>query len=79
MLPSCGRSHTVSLSGVTLRDRSTWLVHKGDGFGISSQTVVVDARHMSTSWQVRSPKSIYLFRGVSMGGRGGPAPQYMMG
>jgi hypothetical protein len=67
MLPSGGRSHTVSLSRVTLRDGSTWLVHKGDGFGISSQTVVVDARHMSTSWQVRSPKSVYLFRGVSMG------------
>ena len=79
MLPSGGRSHTVSLSRVTLRDGSTWLVHKGDGFGISSQTVVVDARHMSTSWQVRCPKSVYLFRGVSMGGRGGPAPQYMMG
>ena len=69
MLPSGGRSHTVSLSRVTLRDGSTWLVHKGDGFGISSQTVVVDARHMSTSWQVRCPKSVYLFRGVSMGGR----------
>uniref|UniRef100_A0A8C5B3V0 Uncharacterized LOC115545538 n=1 Tax=Gadus morhua TaxID=8049 RepID=A0A8C5B3V0_GADMO len=53
----------LSHSGVkvTLRDGSTWLVHKGDGFGISSQTVVVDARHMSTSWQILETKD---FRGT---------------
>ncbi|KAK3572209.1 hypothetical protein QTP86_026061, partial [Hemibagrus guttatus] len=45
---------------VTLADGTKWLVHKGDGFGISSQTVVVDARHMSSSWRIRETKN---FRG----------------
>lgn len=36
---------------VTLADGSQWLVHKGDGFGISTQTVVVAARHMSQDWK----------------------------
>lgn len=36
---------------VTLADGSQWLVHKGDGFGISSQTVVVAARHMGRDWK----------------------------
>ena len=30
-----------------------YLVHKGDGFGKSSQTVVVDAKHMSGKWTER--------------------------
>lgn len=38
---------------VTLEDGTKWLVHKGDGYGISSQTVVVDARHMSSKWKAR--------------------------
>ncbi|AWO96207.1 Hypothetical protein SMAX5B_002564 [Scophthalmus maximus] len=44
----------VSHSGVrvTLEDGTKWLVHKGDGFGVSSQTVVTDARHMSSAWEV---------------------------
>ncbi|KAM9489331.1 uncharacterized protein Hap1MRO34_006044 [Clarias gariepinus] len=52
----------LSHSGVrvTLADGTKWLVHKGDGFGISSQTVVVDARHMSNNWKVRETKN---FRG----------------
>ncbi|XP_076593569.1 uncharacterized protein LOC143324741 [Chaetodon auriga] len=37
---------------VTLADGSRWLIHKGQNFGISSQTVVVDARHMSSDWRV---------------------------
>lgn len=37
---------------VTLEDGTQWLVHKGDGYGILSQTVVVDARHMSKKWKV---------------------------
>uniref|UniRef100_A0A672LPB4 Uncharacterized protein n=1 Tax=Sinocyclocheilus grahami TaxID=75366 RepID=A0A672LPB4_SINGR len=30
-----------------LKDGTKWLVHKGDGYGISSRTVVVAAHHMS--------------------------------
>lgn len=37
---------------VTLDDGSQWLIHKGGGFGLSSQTVVTDARHMSSAWRV---------------------------
>ena len=73
MLPSAGRSHTVSLSSVTLHDGSKCLVHKGDGYGLTSQTVVVDARHMSAEWEVRSPKSVSLFR-VHWGPGGASAP-----
>ncbi|XP_040900566.1 uncharacterized protein LOC121186041 [Toxotes jaculatrix] len=36
---------------VTLDDDSQWLIHKGDGYGKSSQTVVTDARHMSSAWE----------------------------
>ncbi|KAK2902895.1 hypothetical protein Q8A67_007608 [Cirrhinus molitorella] len=45
----------LSHSGVrvTLEDGSKWLVHKGNNFGISSQTVVVDGRHMSSKWQFK--------------------------
>ncbi|KAK0149649.1 hypothetical protein N1851_009603 [Merluccius polli] len=52
----------ISHSGVrvTLRDGSTWLVHKGNNFGASSQTVVVDARHMSSAWEVGSHRSYNL-------------------
>ncbi|AWO96208.1 Hypothetical protein SMAX5B_002564 [Scophthalmus maximus] len=48
----------VSHSGVrvTLEDGTKWLVHKGDGFGVSSQTVVTDARHMSSAWEPVSQK-----------------------
>ncbi|KAM4601309.1 uncharacterized protein ACJ7VT_021080 [Polymixia lowei] len=53
----------LSHSGVrvTLADGSRWLIHKGDGFGISSQTVVVNASHMSSDWTVVETKN---FRGT---------------
>ncbi|XP_030249737.1 uncharacterized protein LOC115567382 [Sparus aurata] len=44
----------ISHSGVrvTLANGSQWLIHKGGGYGISSDTVVVNARHMSPDWRV---------------------------
>ncbi|XP_078027414.1 uncharacterized protein LOC144464455 isoform X2 [Epinephelus lanceolatus] len=44
----------ISHSGVrvTLADGSQWLIHKGGNYGISSQTVVVRATHMSSDWRV---------------------------
>ncbi|CAL8299327.1 unnamed protein product [Gadus morhua 'NCC'] len=42
-------SHTGFV--VTLEDGSRWLIHKGNGFGNSSQTVVVDVKHMSSDWK----------------------------
>ncbi|XP_038160489.1 uncharacterized protein LOC119796142 [Cyprinodon tularosa] len=36
---------------VTLDDGSQWLVHKGDNYGITSQTVATDVRHMSSDWK----------------------------
>ncbi|KAK3529136.1 hypothetical protein QTP70_016770 [Hemibagrus guttatus] len=42
---------------VTLGDGTKWLVHKGNAFGISSQTVVVDAKHMSNSWKIKEAKN----------------------
>lgn len=36
---------------VTTTDGKKYLVHKGDGYGKSSQTVVVDAKHMGKSWK----------------------------
>ncbi|PWS23196.1 hypothetical protein DKP78_14410 [Enterococcus faecium] len=52
----------LSHSGVrvTLEDGTKWLVHKGDGYGLSSQTIVVDARHMSSTWKIIETKN---FRG----------------
>ncbi|XP_076827351.1 uncharacterized protein LOC143473992 [Brachyhypopomus gauderio] len=49
----------LSHSGVrvTLADGTNWLVHKGDGYGISSQTVVVAARHMSSNWKIIETKN----------------------
>ncbi|KAL7393959.1 hypothetical protein ABVT39_018336 [Epinephelus coioides] len=37
---------------VTLADGSKWLIHKGNNFGISSQTVVTSARNMGSGWRV---------------------------
>ena len=37
---------------VTLDDGSKWLVHKGSNYGVSSQTVVTSAGHMSSAWKV---------------------------
>jgi hypothetical protein len=42
-------THSGSL--VTTSDGSRYLVHKGDGFGKSTDTVVVDAKHMSNNWK----------------------------
>ncbi|CAI5661712.1 unnamed protein product [Oreochromis niloticus] len=44
----------VSHTGVrvTLADDSQWLIHKGQGYGISSETVVTSAQHMSSDWKV---------------------------
>ncbi|CAI5661499.1 unnamed protein product [Oreochromis niloticus] len=36
---------------VTLADESQWLIHKGQGYSISSETVVTSARHMSSDWK----------------------------
>ncbi|NP_001373348.1 uncharacterized protein LOC101883708 precursor [Danio rerio] len=49
----------LSHSGVrvTIEDGTIWLVHKGDGYGISSQTVVVAARHMSSNWKIVETKN----------------------
>ncbi|XP_072572847.1 uncharacterized protein [Paramormyrops kingsleyae] len=51
----------ISHSGVrvTLGDGSQWLVHKGNDFGISSQTVVVNARHMGNNWKVVERKNFF--------------------
>uniref|UniRef100_A0A3B3WML7 Uncharacterized protein n=1 Tax=Poecilia mexicana TaxID=48701 RepID=A0A3B3WML7_9TELE len=58
---------------VTLADGSRWLIHKGGGYGVSSQTVVTDAQHMSSNWRVIESKN---FRGTKtesdLVGAGGP-------
>uniref|UniRef100_A0A671Y747 Uncharacterized protein n=1 Tax=Sparus aurata TaxID=8175 RepID=A0A671Y747_SPAAU len=43
----------ISHSGVrvTLANGSRWLIHKGKGYGVSSDTVVVNARYMSREWR----------------------------
>lgn len=47
---------------VTIRDDGPaplgrqWLIHKGQNYGISSDTVVVSARHMSDRWEVKGTK-----------------------
>ena len=39
-------------SGVVVKtsDGGKYLVHKGKGYGLSGQTVVTDAKHMSNAW-----------------------------
>jgi hypothetical protein len=48
-----GQKDRITHSGVlvTTEDGKQYLVHKGKQFGISSQTVVVDAKHMSGAWK----------------------------
>ncbi|KAF4103066.1 hypothetical protein G5714_015949 [Onychostoma macrolepis] len=48
----------LSHSGVrvTLHDGSKWLIHKGDDYGKSSQTIVVYGRHMSNNWTLKEQK-----------------------
>uniref|UniRef100_A0AAY5KEI4 Uncharacterized protein n=1 Tax=Esox lucius TaxID=8010 RepID=A0AAY5KEI4_ESOLU len=57
----------LSHSGVrvTLNDGTKWLVHKGKGFGISSQTIVVDARHMGRDWKIVETKNFKGSKTVS--------------
>ncbi|KAG7232908.1 hypothetical protein INR49_007976 [Caranx melampygus] len=57
----------ISHSGVrvTLEDGSKYLVHKGDGYGRSSQTVVTDARHMSSAWEPVSSRDFQGTKTVS--------------
>uniref|UniRef100_A0A8C4STE0 Uncharacterized protein n=1 Tax=Erpetoichthys calabaricus TaxID=27687 RepID=A0A8C4STE0_ERPCA len=50
---------------VTLSDGSQWLIHKGSGYGKSSETVVVDAKHMSHEWKVIETKDFEGTRTVS--------------
>uniref|UniRef100_A0A672HYZ1 Uncharacterized protein n=1 Tax=Salarias fasciatus TaxID=181472 RepID=A0A672HYZ1_SALFA len=48
----------ISHSGVrvTLADNSQFLIHKGDDYGISSQTVVTPAGEMTDRWSVVESK-----------------------
>ncbi|XP_037830418.1 uncharacterized protein LOC119616837 [Kryptolebias marmoratus] len=64
---SSGAARPFSHTGVrvTLGDGSQWLIHKGDGFGLSSQTVVTDARHMSSAWKTIRTKDFGGTRTVS--------------
>uniref|UniRef100_A0A671Y917 Uncharacterized protein n=1 Tax=Sparus aurata TaxID=8175 RepID=A0A671Y917_SPAAU len=52
----------ISHSGVrvTLANGSQWLIHKGKGYGISSDTVVVDAQHMSRHWTVNVHVNVHV-------------------
>ena len=34
------------------------LIHKGEGYGKSSQTVVVDAKHMSNKWSTVETRGV---------------------
>ncbi|MGH0139259.1 UNVERIFIED_CONTAM: hypothetical protein FKN15_037207 [Acipenser sinensis] len=49
----------LSHSGVrvTLDNGKKYLIHKGPGFGRTSQTVVVDANHMSNRWKASIPNN----------------------
>ncbi|RXM91255.1 hypothetical protein EOD39_21366 [Acipenser ruthenus] len=49
----------LSHSGVrvTLDNGKKYLIHKGSGFGRTSQTVVVDANHMSNRWKASIPNN----------------------
>ncbi|XP_013412058.1 uncharacterized protein LOC106174870 [Lingula anatina] len=46
---------------VTTDKGNQYLVHKGKNYGVSNQTVVTDARHMSDKWQSKGS--------VDVGGR----------
>ncbi|XP_067888263.1 uncharacterized protein [Heterodontus francisci] len=43
---------------VTTSDGRQWLIHKGSGYGRSSQTVVTDATHMSDQWSAEAPRPV---------------------
>lgn len=44
--------YVTTIWRITTANGKQYLVHKGPGFGKSSQTVVTDARHMSDKWKV---------------------------
>ncbi|GCC24492.1 hypothetical protein chiPu_0002893 [Chiloscyllium punctatum] len=44
---------------VTTDDGHQWLIHKGGGYGRTSQTVVTDADHMSDRWTVREERPVH--------------------
>lgn len=48
---------------MTLADGRQYLIHKGNNYGTLSQTVVVDARHMSSSWKVTFSDSLATKQG----------------
>uniref|UniRef100_A0A3P9CMA7 Uncharacterized protein n=1 Tax=Maylandia zebra TaxID=106582 RepID=A0A3P9CMA7_9CICH len=60
------RPHT-GVRAVTLADGSQWLIHKGQDYGISSDTVVTSARHMSSAWKFNGRKKVAAF--VKRGGQ----------
>ncbi|KAK3733419.1 hypothetical protein QZH41_012177 [Actinostola sp. cb2023] len=41
---------------VTTKSGKKWLIHKGRGFGSSSNNVVVDAKYMSNKWKATTKK-----------------------
>lgn len=45
---------------VTLENGQRFLVHKGGQFGVDSQTVVVDAQHMTNKWTKTQSKPVYF-------------------
>lgn len=58
--------YVVSHSGVvvTLKNGSKYLVHKGNEYGIASQTVVVSANYMSSAWSLVSQCNLMRYRTV---------------
>uniref|UniRef100_A0A8C4SSG8 Uncharacterized protein n=1 Tax=Erpetoichthys calabaricus TaxID=27687 RepID=A0A8C4SSG8_ERPCA len=64
---SSAGQYPVSHSGVRVTDAQgqQWLIHKGGGYGISSQTVVVDAKHMSDKWKVTETKDFQGSKNIS--------------
>lgn len=51
-----GRKHSGVV--VTTDSSDRWLVHKGSGYGKSSETVVTNAKHMSGDWQSGGVRSV---------------------
>ncbi|XP_028513972.1 uncharacterized protein LOC114574292, partial [Exaiptasia diaphana] len=51
---------------VTTQSGKKYLIHKGKDYGISSQTVVVDAKHMSKKWKPAS-KVLPVKKGTNIG------------
>uniref|UniRef100_A0A8C6UXJ2 Uncharacterized protein n=1 Tax=Neogobius melanostomus TaxID=47308 RepID=A0A8C6UXJ2_9GOBI len=50
----CVTTHSGVL--VTLVDGQKFLIHKGPGFGVASETVVTDIAHMSDRWEVKETR-----------------------